>query len=83
MSVPWSEIAERSSCHDFARSLVHAQHASALDQLGRLCVCFLETERTRCLCLEVLCAMMLGCSNLYGMQLGRFAFVLGGGLGCA
>ena len=39
MPVPRSEIAERSSCNDFACSLVHVQYASVLDQPGRLCVC--------------------------------------------
>ena len=35
MPVPRSEIAENSSCNDFAWLLVPVRYASALDQLGR------------------------------------------------
>ena len=37
--VPRSEIAEKSSCNDFAWLLVHVRYASALDQLGRFRIC--------------------------------------------
>ena len=52
--VPRSEIAENSSCNDFAWLLVPVRYASALDQLGRFFLhLFLETGRARCLCLGV------------------------------
>ena len=46
--MPRSEIAERSSCNDFALSFVHVRSASALDQLGCFRIPFPpQNEKTR------------------------------------